>query len=332
MGAAARRATEGGRPFRDELLDDAAITRPSLSRGRGPRARPGRATSALPHAFVDRALERYRERAVTASSITASTARRTRRWSCSRTRSAWRSRCGTGRCPALSERFRVLRYDQRGHGGTAAPPGPYAIADLGRDALALLDELGLDRRGVLRLLAGRHDGAVARDQRARADRPAGALLHDRPPAPAGDVDRARGHRPRAGDGAARGGRARALVHARARRAATGGPGATRGGCSAPWTPRATPAAARRSPITTCAPRSAGSRRPRVIIAGADDPATPPDHGAPDGGGDRRRAPRRAGRRAPPGEHRAPGRREPRAARAPDRGSARHDATRHTSAA
>ena len=47
--------------------------------------------------------------------------------------------------PALSERFRVLRYDQRGHGGTAASPGPYAIADLGRDALALLDELGLDR-------------------------------------------------------------------------------------------------------------------------------------------------------------------------------------------
>jgi 3-oxoadipate enol-lactonase len=47
--------------------------------------------------------------------------------------------------PALSERFRVLRYDQRGHGGTPASPGPYAIADLGRDALALLDELGLER-------------------------------------------------------------------------------------------------------------------------------------------------------------------------------------------
>ncbi len=50
-----------------------------------------------------------------------------------------------GQVPALTDRFRVLRYDQRGHGATAAPPGPYAMADLGRDALALLDELGLDR-------------------------------------------------------------------------------------------------------------------------------------------------------------------------------------------
>ncbi len=47
--------------------------------------------------------------------------------------------------PALTERFRVLRYDQRGHGGTDAAPSPYAVADLARDALALLDELGLER-------------------------------------------------------------------------------------------------------------------------------------------------------------------------------------------
>ena len=47
--------------------------------------------------------------------------------------------------PALTDRFRVLRYDQRGHGLTPAAPGPYAIADLARDALALLDELGLER-------------------------------------------------------------------------------------------------------------------------------------------------------------------------------------------
>ena len=46
---------------------------------------------------------------------------------------------------ALGDRFRVLRYDHRGHGGSPVPPGPYAIEDLGRDALALLDSLGVER-------------------------------------------------------------------------------------------------------------------------------------------------------------------------------------------
>lgn len=41
----------------------------------------------------------------------------------------------------LSGSFRVVRYDHRGHGASPAPPGPYAIADLGTDLLALLDEL-----------------------------------------------------------------------------------------------------------------------------------------------------------------------------------------------
>ena len=46
---------------------------------------------------------------------------------------------------ALSDRFRVLRYGGRGHGGTPAPPGPYTVADLAGDLLALLDRLELDR-------------------------------------------------------------------------------------------------------------------------------------------------------------------------------------------
>src|SRR5215467_6889540 len=39
----------------------------------------------------------------------------------------------------LGRRFRLLRYEHRGHGGSPAPPGPYAISDLGADVLALLD-------------------------------------------------------------------------------------------------------------------------------------------------------------------------------------------------
>src|SRR2546423_12754797 len=41
--------------------------------------------------------------------------------------------------------FRVIRYDQRGHGASPVPPGPYAIEDLGRDLLRLLDRLELRR-------------------------------------------------------------------------------------------------------------------------------------------------------------------------------------------
>jgi 3-oxoadipate enol-lactonase len=47
--------------------------------------------------------------------------------------------------PRWRRKYRVVRYDQRGHGRTAAPPGPYSIDDLGRDALAVLDHLGIAR-------------------------------------------------------------------------------------------------------------------------------------------------------------------------------------------
>ncbi len=45
----------------------------------------------------------------------------------------------------LGEGFRLLRYEHRGHGGSPAPPGPYAIADLGADVLRLLDDFGVER-------------------------------------------------------------------------------------------------------------------------------------------------------------------------------------------
>jgi 3-oxoadipate enol-lactonase len=46
---------------------------------------------------------------------------------------------------ALTQRFRVLRYDTRGHGASSVTPGPYSVAQLGRDVLGLLEALKIRR-------------------------------------------------------------------------------------------------------------------------------------------------------------------------------------------
>jgi 3-oxoadipate enol-lactonase len=46
---------------------------------------------------------------------------------------------------ALGAHFRLLRFEHRGHGGSPAPPGPYSIADLAGDVLALLDAGQIER-------------------------------------------------------------------------------------------------------------------------------------------------------------------------------------------
>ena len=66
--------------------------------------------------------------------------------------------------PALTARFRVLRYDTRGHGVSAVTPGPYTIGELGRDVLKLLDALkirrahfcGLSMGGMISMWLGVH--------------------------------------------------------------------------------------------------------------------------------------------------------------------------------
>lgn len=55
---------------------------------------------------------------------------------------------------ALAERFRVVRYDTRGHGGSPVPAGPYDIDDLADDVVALLDTLGVERAHFVGLSLG----------------------------------------------------------------------------------------------------------------------------------------------------------------------------------
>lgn len=59
---------------------------------------------------------------------------------------------------ALKSSFRVLRYDQRGHGGTEVPSGRYAFDTLLDDALGLLDALGIAKTHFAGLSMG---GATA---------------------------------------------------------------------------------------------------------------------------------------------------------------------------
>ncbi len=45
----------------------------------------------------------------------------------------------------LASELRIARFDHRGHGRSPVPAGPYEIADLGEDVLALMDRLGIER-------------------------------------------------------------------------------------------------------------------------------------------------------------------------------------------
>ena len=47
--------------------------------------------------------------------------------------------------PALTDRYRVLRFDNRGHGGTQLTPPPYSMETLVADTCNLLDALGIDQ-------------------------------------------------------------------------------------------------------------------------------------------------------------------------------------------
>ena len=56
--------------------------------------------------------------------------------------------------PRLSKSFRVITYDARGHGFSQATVGDYTIEQLGRDALAVLDDAGAESAHVCGISLG----------------------------------------------------------------------------------------------------------------------------------------------------------------------------------
>jgi 3-oxoadipate enol-lactonase len=180
--------------------------------------------------------------------------------------------------PALTARFRVIRYDARGHGRSPVPPGRYALDDLGRDALDLLDRLGVARAHVCGLsLGGMTAMWLAAHAADRVDRLVllctSALLGP----PSGWAERAATVRA-AGTGA--------VADAVAARWLTPGYAADR-----PDELRrlrdmvaATPAIGYAGACAAIEemdlrPDLPGIVAPTLVVAGADDPATPPEHGA-----------------------------------------------------
>ena len=73
--------------------------------------------------------------------------------------------------PGLAELGGVVLVDQRGHGESTAPPGPYARRDLADDVIAVLDRLRIERAVLIGHSMGAivaMETAVAAPQRVRA--------------------------------------------------------------------------------------------------------------------------------------------------------------------
>ena len=58
----------------------------------------------------------------------------------------------------FTERFRLVRYDRRGHGKSSVPKGPYTMEMLARDAVAIMDGLGIAKANWCGLSMGGMEG------------------------------------------------------------------------------------------------------------------------------------------------------------------------------
>jgi 3-oxoadipate enol-lactonase len=73
--------------------------------------------------------------------------------------------------PELAERFRVLTYDHPGHGASELPEPPWTVEAIADSLLGLLDELGLDRVSICGVSLGGMVGmALAVEAPERVDR------------------------------------------------------------------------------------------------------------------------------------------------------------------
>ena len=75
--------------------------------------------------------------------------------------------------PQFSARYRTITFDNRGCGRSSAPPGPYSIAQLADDALALLSALGIERAHVVGVSMG---GMIAQEIAIEHPERVGALV------------------------------------------------------------------------------------------------------------------------------------------------------------
>jgi len=59
-----------------------------------------------------------------------------------------------GLAEVLSQTYRVIRFDPRGHGASPVPPGPYTTTGLTGDVIAMVDSLGIERFAFVGLSFG----------------------------------------------------------------------------------------------------------------------------------------------------------------------------------
>lgn len=179
---------------------------------------------------------------------------------------------------ALAARFRVVRLDLRGHGRSPVPPGPYSLADIGGDVLALLDRLGIARAHLAGVsLGGMTTMWLAIHAPERIDRIVLCCTSAKLGPPSKWADRARLVRAEGTGAVADAVVARwvspawAVAHPeefrRLREMVTSTPAEGYAGCCAAIE------------VMDQEDELAGIGAPTLVIAGADDPATPPDHGA-----------------------------------------------------